>query len=373
MRLGDSGSVWAGCLQRNFEIISAGWYGSSTTDKTFGMISVSTIASNSGPLYITSNTVISADLNITGTLSVNGSTTLPNNISGNAATATAFQVTPTLCPSGEAPRGIDENGNPVGCDTVGHALEDEGVALSSQPIMNFVGPNFRAYNSGGKTIVEVSSDTPTYIRRVSAALADTSTSSSEFTTITGSTQALNMGSANKVGINLSCNLTCTDYTACPVAFSFFVDGDYLAPHSSDTATGIMKVETEGINNASPEPIVINHITSEISSGTHNFAMLWASLGGVEVNLGDGMDSCTLLYEELPDEIEVVTVPLSEVEVGTITFNKYVVTSLAELQNLACPSLPCMAYGTFWDGGPWNAVSISTGDWKHINSGLTPFD
>src|SRR5690606_33562322 len=46
---------------------------------------------------------------------------IPNNsadTSGNAATATALASTPTICSSGQAPRGVLANGNATGCQSI---------------------------------------------------------------------------------------------------------------------------------------------------------------------------------------------------------------------------------------------------------------
>jgi len=57
-------------------------------------------------------------------------TTITSSTTGNAATATALQVTPSLCVAGQAPRGILANGNATGCAVIGSGGGGSGTVSS---------------------------------------------------------------------------------------------------------------------------------------------------------------------------------------------------------------------------------------------------
>lgn len=63
---------------------------------------------------------------------------LTGNVTGNASTATALATTPTLCTTGQAPTGVDVNGNAVAC-----AVATLGVFNNNSPL--------QWKNSGGTT------------------------------------------------------------------------------------------------------------------------------------------------------------------------------------------------------------------------------
>lgn len=52
----------------------------------------------------------------------------------------------------------------------GHTIQEEGVSLTQRAVMNFVGPNVTATDSGGKTVITVSGPTTAYVDAADATL-----------------------------------------------------------------------------------------------------------------------------------------------------------------------------------------------------------
>ena len=70
---------------------------------------------------------------------VNGVGTISNNTTGNAATASALAAAPSLCSSGQAPRGIVANGNATDCQAVGGG---GGSLIPSNANFAYLGDSF---------------------------------------------------------------------------------------------------------------------------------------------------------------------------------------------------------------------------------------
>jgi hypothetical protein len=79
---------------------------------TAGSTAVSVVKVN-GAALPTSKTIVGT--NSSGQVIDASASTLANNTTGNAATATALQNTPSLCSAGQAPTGILASGNATGC------------------------------------------------------------------------------------------------------------------------------------------------------------------------------------------------------------------------------------------------------------------
>jgi hypothetical protein len=253
----------------------------------------------------------------------------------------------------------------------GHDIEDEGIDIVERTTMNFVGGGVVVADSGGKTVITIPGVTDEVLRSTAASLGQLSTSASAWETISGSTLALVMSSAQYVAANFSCNLECVDYTQCGTSFGLLVDGAHTSGQTAALTSGIMYVETNASTTGSPMPINIRFKTrNKLTAGTHNLALVWASSGAVPVQIGRNMGGCTLEYAEAPELFNSST-GITLVNGPGPGITGLGALSQATLQATACSVLPCQAQGTFDMYDIWVATGTGAGQWLNTRTGLGP--
>jgi hypothetical protein len=253
----------------------------------------------------------------------------------------------------------------------GHDIEDEGIDIPLRSTINFVGAGVTVTDSGGKTVVTID-QTGDLLRSTHTYLGTNATSATTWTTVPGSTLTITMSSAQYVAAHYSCNLECPDYTQCGASFGLLVDGANTSGQTASTTSGFLYVETPASTAGSPSSLSFRYKTrNKLAAGVHQLSLLWASAGGVPVQMGRNTGGCTLEYAEAPEQWNTATAGG-----GSDGFSGPGVTdegaqSQAGLQSLVCSVLPCQAQGTFGLYDIWVATGTGAGQWMNTRTGTGP--
>lgn len=338
-------STFAACLVRDLDILSSSVaFNSTFSSSTFHTLYVSTIGGNplSSGVVFSSSVYFSTDLQVGSTFFINGGRV------GIFTSAPSYELH------------VVGDQFVEGQVIVGSSLTVYGEIFSGSTITatSFIG------DGSGLTGVATASD---LIRSTATFIGNTITTSVEWESVAGSTMILFMEGSNFVDIELSCNLMCTNNTSCGVAYSFLVDGEFIGPHTAATDSGIQFVKTDGMNFSSPEPILFQHkTTTKLSIGSNTITMLWASIGGVEVQMSTNIAGCLIRYSEAPEQVGTggITVEAGITKLGA--------QPQLSLQALVCDVLPCQAQGTFGLFDLWVATGTGPGQWMNTRTGTGPF-
>jgi hypothetical protein len=204
-------------------------------------------------------------------------------ITGNAGTATAFAVTPNLCPTGEAPTGVDVNGNVVACAAIGGGgssvtLQTNSSNNSSQTLLNLlssssnaVGLTLTASNtSGGNVRFEIGG--MSYLGN-----AATATSAAQLNGLAIPASAVILGS------NSSAQLAATSTTGGGTVAVLQTSPVLVTPNLGTPSAAILTNATglpiAGLANVAANTVLAN--TSNISAPVSAFAMPDCPIAGGE--------------------------------------------------------------------------------------------
>ena len=366
-RLGDSGAVWAGCLQRNFEKL----------DSTVPVAGVSGHAIEASSVPVIARSTINFVGDGVNVYDSAGKTfvDIPGAEGGHAVEGSSIPVVQrsTINFIGDGVSVYDSDGKTfveIEGAAGGHAIEASSVPVVQRSTINFVGDGVSVYDSDGKTFVEIGVGVAggDVIRTTHTLLPTQTTNSTAWTSVVGSTLTLVCDKSSPIRVKLNCNLDCVNNTSCPVAFSYLLDGDYFDGGTSATTTAIMAAVTDGMNIQSPEPLVIDHRSStSVGIATHTLSLLWASTGGVDARIGKDMIGCSLTYEQEQDTLSTGSVAIVN---GVIDFGAQ---SKISLRSLSCTSLPCVATGNSLPYGTWIATGTLAGQWMHERTGIGPYE
>lgn len=249
----------------------------------------------------------------------------------------------------------------------GHFIEDEGVAVVQRATMNFTGAGVSVVDTGSKTIVNIIGAPGDILRSTAVYIGEVTTSNTEWETVAGSTSSLFSELSTFLEAEFHCNLECDSFTSCPVHYALLLDGDFIDDVTTDTATGLQFVNTDGTAIASPEPISFKYRTkSKLNIATHTISILWASSGGVTIRMGRNTNSCMAKYS---NDLDTINSGTSANRAGITDFGSQTTLSL---QSLVCNVLPCDALNID-NNDHYTATGTLAGQWRNQRTGIGLFE